>query len=364
MLEARADYILKSLVETPSVYPNEQKIGRVYEDILDNMGFNIISQDIGGGRRNLLASSGKKGQSILFYGHQDTVPLTKQGEWATDPFILTRLNDRFYGLGTSDMKGGVAAFLAAAEEIDFDLKIFLAVDEENISEGAWHALQNTPEFFDDLDLIVSAESSFDLPLSGVTRGRTGRSVFQIDFEGKPEHIIRYKYGVDAIEKAGNFIYKLYRDRESIFNSPDTVSQVRQVFGESVGMSVAASSQAEVEVLVGHPDTDQTILEALGKLTTDKIFLKPRKTPYLPAYFFETFPYQEIIAEIIKKNTGSEMTLHTRKSVGDDNVLATLGIPVITWGPNGGNEHRTDEYIEIDSFHKITRMYRDLLRSLK
>ena len=50
----------------------------------------------------------------------------------------------------------------------------------------------------------------------------------------------------------------------------------------------------------------------------------------------------------------------RSSVGDDNVLATLRIPVITWGPSGGNAHSANEYVSEKSLDTFVNMYSDLL----
>ena len=55
-----------------------------------------------------------------------------------------------------------------------------------------------------------------------------------------------------------------------------------------------------------------------------------------------------------------MNLYTRMSVGDDNALATLGIPVITWGPDGGNAHAPNEYVTKTSLEKLSKMFYEFL----
>lgn len=352
--------LLSQLVSIPSEYPHEHKIVQFVSKYLNKQGFTVSLKTVEGQRKNVFAFKGQGDASILFFGHLDTVSVIEAKKWTTNPLKCVKKGGRYYGLGVADMKSGISAFINAAAQADGPVKIFLSVDEENISQGAWKAVKENKSFFKEVKLIISAESSFGQDLSEVTLGRSGRYIFQVEFIGQSEHIIRYRDGIDAIQELGSFVNRLYAERDRLFVSPDTVAQVRKVEGESIGMSVAAAARAEVEVLLSAEDTVSSVQRALKKLTDAKITLQSRPTPYLEAYRFNSFPYQDEIGAIIKKYTGQEMSLRNRKSVGDDNVLATLGIPVITWGPKGGNEHRPNEYVEIQSLGTLVKMYQELL----
>ena len=360
----KLDSILRRLVKKGSWYPSEGNVTAFLIDFLRGAHFLVQTQTVAPGRKNIFAQKNTGQASILFYGHQDTVPMTHEDEWNTPPLSLKRIGGNYYGLGASDMKGGIAAFLEATKNTNTYVKIFLAVDEENISEGAWKAVQEKKDFFEDVELIISAEPNFGLGLHGMTTGRTGRCVYEVRFQGKSEHITRYREAVDAIEKLGDFISTLYAKRGSLFASKDTVAQIRKLEGESVGMTVCGDAKAEVEVLLGSEDSVENVRQTLQEIANSEVVPKPRKTPYLEGYQFDRFPYQKIIATIIEENTGKKMTLHTRQSVGDDNVLATLKIPVITWGPSGGNEHRSNEYVVVHSLEILTKMYKELLHHKK
>lgn len=351
---------LKNLVAIASPYPDESKIGTYLEKILKQSGFSVKRQFVNNQRFNLLAKKGGGQKSILFYGHMDTVSLVNDEKWKTNPFELTERDGKLYGLGASDMKAGITAFIEATKNTNAYVKIFLAVDEENISEGAWKAVQEKMAFFEDVELVISAESSFNTGLNGVTVARTGRCVYMVNFLGKPKHIIKYREAIDALEKLVKFGSDLYRARNKMFASKDTVAQLRKVVGESSGMSVCGEAQAEVEVLLGAEDKKEDVRECLQKLTNDAVVIKQRKTPYLDGYSFKSFPHMELIARIIKVATKKRMELHKRKSVGDDNVLASLGIPVITWGPEGDNEHAPNEYVERKSLITLVNMYKEFL----
>lgn len=352
--------LLSELVAIPSFAPQEKNISKFLQQQLKELNFSIKTVAIGSNRKNLLATRGKAKTYPLFYGHMDTVQPVNKDQWKTDPFQVTTKGDYVYGLGTYDMKGGIAAFIEAIRNISTPVKILLSVDEEEISEGAWTVLEKNKEFFSDVDLIISAEPNFDLGLHGITTARTGRCIFQTIIIGKPAHIAKYKDGIDAVELASLYISELYNLRETWQKKYGTIIQVRSINGDSVGMSVCASVSLSIEAIIGTDDSIDQIQSRLSTIFRTTVSLKERKTPYLPSYSFDTFPHQKTIKAIIKQITGKNMKLHTRQSVGDDNVLATLGIPVITWGPDGGNAHAPNEYVSLSSLKTLSSMYKEVL----
>lgn len=354
--------LLSKLVAIESIYPNEKRIGEFLYKYLLDIGFVVEKQSVSENRFNLLAEKGNGKKSLLFYAHMDTVPVVNRENWKTNPFKVSEKNGKYFSLGAYDMKAGITAILNAVQRSKEYVKVFFAVDEENISLGAWQAVKKRKDFFKNVELIISAEPNMGLGLNSITTERTGRYIFQIDFKGKPEHIINYKKAIDAIELLGEFIENLYSQRNRLFNDKQTVVQVRKVEGESVGMSVCGQATIEVEVLAGSKDSLQSVKHNLQGLTEARVFLRPRKTPYLQGYSFRSFSYRREIAEIIKRYTGKNMKLHSRKSVADDNVLATLGIPVITWGPSGGNAHSANEWVNAGSLNKLTDMFTVLLNT--
>lgn len=358
------DTLLKKLVSINSQFPNEMKIGEFLEAELKKIGFKTKRVYISKDRFNILGERGVLKKGILYYGHLDTIPLVNREKWKTNPYKLTKVGDRLYGLGSYDMKGGISAFMKAFELSNSPAKVLLAVDEENISEGSWKVVKNNKAFFTGVELIISAEPDFGNGVNSLTNERTGRVVFKVTFKGKSAHIAQYKKGIDAIEMASKFLTKFYENRETIFRKSESVAQVRKVYSESVGMSVPASAVVEVEVLLSHKTNIKNILLELSKLTDAEISLKKRKTPYLEGYFFPNFSYKKVIQVIVKKHCGVEMKLIGRKSVGDDNVLATLGVPVLTWGPSGDNAHTENEYVSQKSLGILTKMFIDLLENTK
>ena len=141
--------MLSRLVATPSVssvssrwdQSNEAVIGLLGE-WLSALAFRVETLAVPGapGKYNLIASRGDGPGGLVLSGHTDTVPFDDR-RWQSDPFTLSERNDRWYGLGTCDMKGFFplaieAAWRACAAEFREPLVILATADEESAMGGA------------------------------------------------------------------------------------------------------------------------------------------------------------------------------------------------------------------------------------
>ncbi len=139
---------LGQLVGTPSVSstdPHWDQSNRAVIDLLadwaEHLGFAVEIMPVGSsGKANLIATLGSGPGGLVLAGHTDTVPFD-EGRWQSDPLTLTPRDDRFYGLGTTDMKGFFPLALAAAsrhagEPLQQPLILLATADEESSMSGA------------------------------------------------------------------------------------------------------------------------------------------------------------------------------------------------------------------------------------
>ncbi|MCU7886394.1 MAG: M20/M25/M40 family metallo-hydrolase, partial [Candidatus Thiodiazotropha sp. (ex Lucinoma annulata)] len=71
------------------------------------------------GKFNLIATAGRGDEGLVLSGHTDTVPFDPE-RWNSDPLKLHERNNRFYGIGTADMKGFFAIIIEAIRELPID----------------------------------------------------------------------------------------------------------------------------------------------------------------------------------------------------------------------------------------------------
>ncbi|HBM48849.1 MAG TPA: acetylornithine deacetylase, partial [Marinobacter sp.] len=123
--------MLARLISQPSIssaspdwdHSNEAVV-RTLAEWLEALGFAIEILDVPGmpGKYNLVATLGSGPGGLVLSGHTDTVPFDDK-RWHSDPFTLTEKDDRWYGLGTCDMKGFFPLAIEAAKAfIDQPLK--------------------------------------------------------------------------------------------------------------------------------------------------------------------------------------------------------------------------------------------------
>lgn len=154
--------MVQEIVATPSVSSTIAQFDQSNRGVVDllatylePLGFDIAIQEIPDhpGKVNLIARIGPGEGGLLLSGHTDTVPF--DGDlWQSDPFRVIEQDDRWYGLGTCDMKSFFAMCISAVASIDVKrltspIVILGTADEESSMSGARflnHQHLGRPEF--------------------------------------------------------------------------------------------------------------------------------------------------------------------------------------------------------------------------
>ncbi len=109
--------VLAALIRCASVTPDEGGALSTLETILEPLGFRVerpvFSDDGTPDVENLFARAGTSGPHLVFAGHTDVVPPGEAADWHEGPFSAAIVDGELYGRGAVDMKGGIAAFIAA-----------------------------------------------------------------------------------------------------------------------------------------------------------------------------------------------------------------------------------------------------------
>ncbi|MEY8837789.1 acetylornithine deacetylase [Cribrihabitans sp. XS_ASV171] len=202
--------ILDRLVgfDTVSARTNLPLIAYV-EDILRTRGFRVTRlDDPEEEKAGLYAEIGPAGPGILLSAHSDVVPVEGQ-VWSTDPFRLTRQGDRLHGRGTTDMKGFVAAMLAAADAasrmpLREPLKLVLSYDEEVGCTGIARMLDRLLPLIGHPRMAIVGEPTE----MRVATGHKGKRAFRARFKGEAGHSALAPRFVNALNVAAEFLVAL------------------------------------------------------------------------------------------------------------------------------------------------------------
>ena len=339
--------ILGDLISINSVSGNEKKVLMYIERFLDRLSFKVTRIKVENNRWNIFAKKGNP--KVLFYGHVDTVAAVK--DWTNDPFKLKIKNDRAFGLGTWDMKGGVAAILYSIQKAD-NVAVLFTVDEEEISLGVHEVIKNK-KIFSGIRGIISAEAGNEPGTYGgvrhISTGRFGRIAYTI------EKLLEAGHAATAESNWHKWVY------EKISNLPKTKSRiiVRNFHAISDGLSFPNKITMDVDVLISPEEEKVEFLKILTKHFESQVKIIPRKTPYMHPYACKKNGFFNKVVELVKINFG-EPSYHIGYSVGDENALAKTGLPILIIGPEGRNEHAADEWVSLNSLSEVCELYQKII----
>ncbi len=218
----RTNDILEKLVGFPSVVgtPNGDVIDWI-SSYLSSFGINAyVFAGPEGDRANLFATIGPADRpGYILSGHMDVVPATETG-WSSDPFTLRADGENLYGRGTSDMKGFLAAALAAVPALvaaPFARPIHLAFsyDEEAGCRGVPHLLARLPDLCaPPLGAIIGEPSGMRAILA-----HKGKAAARVLVKGRSGHSSRPDLGLNAIHAITEVLQAAVTAAAELTNGP-------------------------------------------------------------------------------------------------------------------------------------------------
>ncbi len=198
----------------------ERACARHLGALLEAAGFRVDYHEFAQARTSLIAQIGGDAAKppLCFTGHIDTVPLGA-ARWSRDAFAGETDGDRLYGRGSTDMKGGVAAFVAAAIELaprlarSPGLVLVITAGEEIGCEGARFLADR--RLLERAGAIVVAEPTANYPYIG----HKGLAWFEVETTGVTAHGSMPELGDNAIVKMAKVIGDLEAFRFPVEEHP-------------------------------------------------------------------------------------------------------------------------------------------------
>ncbi len=340
-----------------------------------------VSTDPTGRKANIHAIVGPQAAGgVALSGHVDTVPVDGQA-WSADPFTLRRDGGKLYARGACDMKGFVAACLAAvpdfqAKQLRRPLHLFISYDEETDFGGVQRLVEDLHESSLTPALCVVGEPSGMKPILA----HKGRLSLIVRVRGRPGHSSEPAKGVNAVHAAAEAIAWVAAEARRFakegpfadaFDPPHTTIHVGTMQGGSILNIIPEHAEFTMEWRNVPGDDAERHLERMQAFVAATI--EPAMHAVHPA---TGFSYEIInlmprlaldpdheLATVVKLLTGSN-SAGTVSYGTEGGYYQNAGIPTIICGPGHiAQAHQPDEFVaqsELDACDAFIRRLADRL----
>lgn len=357
--------LTRKLVSINSENPpgNEKEIAKYIYDFLRDAKIHTELIRINGNRYNVVGYMGK-GDGLMFNGHMDTVPAGNLDNWKYDPFKGKIEGKKLYGLGTTDMKSGVAAMMAAAKKMSkhtFKRKLLIAfvADEEAGMTGSNFLIGKRKDLLKDVKYgVVGEPRELDVGI-----GNKGSVDFKVKFFGKAAHGSRPEYGDNAISKAAKFIKeaeklpKTFKIKDPMLGK-GTIN-IGTIKGGSKVNVVPDYCEVEIDRRIVPGETPAMALRQIkDAIKKAKVKAKVKVTAArLPLMLKK----DSKIVKILKDVTNGELLVSTGYNESEL-YYRKAGIECAVCGPGKGPLcHVANEYVEIPKLRKAVKIYEEIIK---
>ena len=377
-------YIAKELIRFPSETPRDEGALLFVEEILTSLGFDCYRMPSGNieavGKdalvNNLYAKIGK-GKNLCFAGHTDVVPAGNKEKWSISPFEAQVLNGNLVGRGVADMKGSIAAFIAAfARHLnDYDksfcLSFLLTGDEEGYAKhGTRTMLPKLKDMGEKIDHCIVGEPTNPNKLGEMIKiGRRGSLHGLLTVYGKEGHVAYPHKAANPLPIISKFISALSEvelDNGNDHFQPSNLEFISIDVGNDISNVIPLKIEAKFNIrfntLQSESSLKNIINNTIEKVSYDKKIFKWELETELSGEPFITEPdnFINIVEQAIKNNTGIEPELSTSGGTSDARFIKDI-CNVIEFGLVGKTMHQIDESIKVTDLELLTNIYYDIIK---
>jgi acetylornithine deacetylase len=368
------DYLIQTLSDlirinsiNPQLVPEgrgEAEIAAYLAEALRRLNLEVIKHEPAPGRVSVVGRLQGKGggRSLMLNGHIDTVGV----EGMPEPFSAAIRNSRMYGRGAYDMKGSLAACMAAIKALvdaktPFKGEILLAAvaDEEYFSLGTADVISR----YKVNGAIVTEATEMNL-----CRAHKGFVWLEVETFGRAAHGSRFDEGVDANMMMGRFLAELDKLEKELRARPahplvgPPSLHAALITGGSGLSTYAANCKLKVERRTIPGETEAQVVSELQKIidrlaTADSTF-KATVNAFCARDPFEVAESAEIVRAVEK--TAARVRGISPRHIGqtfwmDSALLAAAGVETVVIGPIGAGAHADEEWVDLQSLVDLAQI---------
>lgn len=364
------------LVRCPSVTPEEGGALTLLQGMLERAGFACTRVDRNG-TPNLFARWGDRGaaRSFGFNGHTDVVPVGDEAAWTHPPFSAHEEDGWLYGRGATDMKSGVAAFVAAAIDHvtatppEGAILIAITGDEEGPGrDGTIAILDWMKTEGEQMDIcIVGEPTSVETIGDMVKIGRRGSMTAHFEVIGKQGHSAYLHKALNPMPAVALLAHRLSShvlDAGTDHFDPSTLSVTTIDTGNPASNVIPARTRMTVNLRFNDLHSGTTLtdwLRAEADRVADETGTRIEMTAQVSGEAFLTPPgdLSALVARAIGQETNQAPVLSTTGGTSDARFVKDH-CAVVEFGLVGHRMHQVDERVRIQDIHDLKRIYARML----
>ncbi|WP_277665727.1 succinyl-diaminopimelate desuccinylase [Novosphingobium lindaniclasticum] len=359
--------LAEALLACPSITPATGAVFDCLEGQLAPLGFAVhrfLSGEAPDGPvENLFAiRKGPEGaRHFAFAGHLDVVP---PGEgWSSAPFAPEVRGELLYGRGAVDMKGSIAAMVAAAAQIPVEagtISFIITGDEEGPARFGTLALIDHMRAVGEIpDLCLVGEPTSVHRLGDMMKiGRRGSVNVWLEVEGVQGHVAYPHLADNPVPKLVAMLAELdalVLDEGTDWFQASNLEVTDLTVGNPATNVIPARASARISIRFNDLHTGESLSQRVSEIA-ERHGGTARPVISGEAFLTEPGAFSTMLADAIRAETGVEPELSTSGGTSDARFLKDLS-PVIEFGLSNATMHKRDEAVAIPDLDMLVRIYR-------
>ncbi|MET0409404.1 MAG: succinyl-diaminopimelate desuccinylase [Hyphomicrobium sp.] len=369
--------LAQALIRCESVTPDEAGALTLLQNVLEPAGFTchrlVFSEPGTPDVDNLYARLGNGRPHLSFAGHTDVVPVGNEAAWTVPPFAGEIRDGNLYGRGAVDMKGCIAAFLAATMKYLHhynglprgSLSFIITGDEEGPSVNGTMKILDWLKARDEvIDACLVGEPSNPKALGDEIRiGRRGSLTIDLSVHGKQGHSAYPQIADNPVPKLARIIDRLSTAKidDGTENFQPSNLQVTVISVPNTATNVIPGlAIARINIRYNdawtRPSIEEWVREttdAAAKEVGAKYDLEFSGTG--DVFLTKPGPLVSTLKDAVKSFTGRVPALTTGGGTSDARFIKDI-CPVVEFGLVNATIHQVDEHTSVADLETLTNIY--------
>lgn len=375
--------LTRDLIRIPSVTPADEGAMDVLERTLTELGFHCRRLAFGepGGEganariENLYARRGTASPNLCFAGHTDVVPTGSTEAWSSGPFAAEVKDGVLYGRGAVDMKGGIAAWVAAVShvlaegEVPGSLSFLITGDEEG---PALHGTKKVVEALmaegEVIDACVVGEPSSQHRLGDMIKiGRRGSLNTWITVHGKQGHVAYPDRAANPVPVLAKLAARLAEHRlDDGYEAfqPSNLELTTLDVGNTATNLIPAEARGRLNIRFNPSHTGESLMAWLnaeaGKAQAESgLRIELEHLHSGDAFLTQAGVFVEAVQDAVEAEAGVRPEASTTGGTSDARFIRAM-CPVLELGLVGQTMHQVDERAPVAEIEALADVYRRVI----